>query len=175
MNVIKLAMPFGKDELSTLNAGDIVYITGKILVMRDAGHKRLFEYIKRGEMPFDYNGRIIYYMGPCPNRKGEVIGSCGPTTTTRMDKYTPYLLDTGLLATIGKGDRNDENYEAIVRNKSVYFAAIGGAGALYKNTVKDVKTVCFDDLLAEDTRELTVEDFPVVVAIDSKGNSVYRN
>lgn len=174
MKIVHLTIPFAKEELKKLNAGDIVYLTGKILVMRDAGHKRLFEYIAKGEMPFDYKNRIIYYMGPCPAKEGEVIGSCGPTTTTRMDKYTPYLLDTGLLAAIGKGDRNDENYDAIIRNKTVYFAAIGGAGALYKNTVKEVRTVCFEDLLAEATRELDVVDFPVVVAIDSSGNSVYR-
>ena len=156
-----------------LAAGDYVYLTGTIYTARDAAHKRMQECIDRGEaLPIDIVGQIIYYMGPSPAREGKVIGSAGPTTAGRMDKYTPGLLDMGLGAMIGKGKRTQAVMDAIVRNKSVYFAAVGGA-LLSKAIVKS-EVVAYDDLGTEAIRKLEVKDFPVIVVADSKGNCLYK-
>lgn len=170
---IKLSLPLDKKELVKLKIGDMVLLSGKMLVFRDAGHKRLMKSIEDNNQAFDYNGQTIYFMGPCPAKEGEAIGSAGPTTSCRMDKYTPYMLDNGLASQIGKGKRDQACIEAFVRNNSVYFAAIGGAGAIYQKCIKSAKVLCFEDLGPEAIREIEVEDFPVVVAIDSKGNCIY--
>lgn len=166
--------PISKDVLSKLRIGDNVYITGTIYTARDAAHKRMDETLDRGEkLPVDLKGNVIYYMGPSPAREGKPIGSAGPTTASRMDKYTPRLLDLGLGAMIGKGRRSPEVHDAIVRNGSVYFAAIGGAGALLSKCIKESEVVAYDDLGTEAIRKLRVEDFPVFVVIDSTGDDLY--
>lgn len=166
--------PISKEVLSKLRIGDNVYITGTIYTARDAAHKRMDETLNKGEeLPVNLEGNVIYYMGPSPAREGKAIGSAGPTTASRMDKYTPRLLDLGLGAMIGKGKRSPEVHEAIVRNKSVYFAAIGGAGALLSKCIKEAEVVAYDDLGTEAIRKLKVEDFPVFVVIDSTGDDLY--
>jgi fumarate hydratase subunit beta len=166
--------PISKDVLSKLRTGDNVYITGTIYTARDAAHKRMDETLNKGdELPVDLKGNVIYYMGPSPAREGKPIGSAGPTTASRMDKYTPRLLDLGLGAMIGKGKRSPEVHDAIVRNGSVYFAAIGGAGALLSKCIKESEVVAYDDLGTEAIRKLRVEDFPVFVVIDSTGDDLY--
>ena len=174
MSEIKLNMPFDKSELKKLRAGDNVLLSGEMFVFRDAGHKRLFASIEKGSPDIDFAGETVYFMGPCPAQKDQIMGSCGPTTSCRMDKYTPYMFDHGLAAQIGKGKRSLECIEAFKRNGGVYFAAIGGAGALYSKCVTAVKEICYSDLGTEAIRRITVKDFPVVVAIDSEGNSVYK-
>lgn len=174
MSEIKLDMPFDKSELKKLRAGDNVLLSGEMFVFRDAGHKRLFTSIEKGNPDIDFTGETVYFMGPCPAQKDQVMGSCGPTTSCRMDKYTPYMFDHGLAAQIGKGKRSLECIEAFKRNGGVYFAAIGGAGALYSKCVTAVKEICYSDLGTEAIRRITVKDFPAVVAIDSEGNSVYK-
>ena len=169
----KIQLPITDKDIEGLKAGDAVLLSGKLLTGRDAAHKRIVEAIKSGNLPFDIDGMAIYYVGPCPAKEGSVIGSCGPTTSYRMDPYAPTLMDNGLKAMIGKGGRSKEVVEAIMRNKCVYFAAIGGAGAMYSKQVKAAKVIAYDDLGTEAVRELMVEDFPVIVAIDSKGNCVY--
>ncbi len=167
--------PLNTEVVNGLEAGDYVYITGTIYTARDAAHKRLFETMKEGKrIPFDLVNNIIYYLGPTPEREGQVIGSAGPTTSSRMDKYTPLLLDNGLKGMIGKGKRSKEVIEAMVRNKAVYFAAVGGAGALLSKKIKASKVIAYDDLGTEAIRELYVEDFPVIVVIDSQGNNLYE-
>ncbi|MDE6604980.1 MAG: FumA C-terminus/TtdB family hydratase beta subunit [Clostridia bacterium] len=173
MSVIKLSLPLTKEAMKGLNVGDMVRLDGDMLVFRDAGHKRLYQSILDGNQAFDFVGETIYFMGPCPARNGEVLGSAGPTTSCRMDKYTPYMLDHGLAAQIGKGKRDDASIEAFKRNGCVYFAAIGGAGAIYSKCIQEAEVLYFDDLGTEAVRRITVKDFPVVVAIDSKGNSIY--
>ncbi|MDE7208927.1 MAG: FumA C-terminus/TtdB family hydratase beta subunit [Clostridia bacterium] len=173
MSVIKLSLPLTKEAMKDLNVGDMVRLDGEMLVFRDAGHKRLYKSILDGNQAFDFVGETIYFMGPCPARNGEVLGSAGPTTSCRMDKYTPYMLDHGLAAQIGKGKRDDASVEAFKRNGCVYFAAIGGAGAIYSKCIQKAEVLYFDDLGTEAVRRITVKDFPVVVAIDSKGNSIY--
>jgi fumarate hydratase subunit beta len=144
-------------------------------VARDAAHKRMIEALDRGEeLPIDIKDATIYYMGPSPAREGRPIGSAGPTTATRMDKYAPTLLDLGQKAMIGKGKRSQAVIEAIIRNKAVYFAAVGGAGALLSKCIKESEVICYDDLGAEAIRKLYVEDFPVIVVIDSEGNNLYE-
>lgn len=176
MNEIKrLTMPFDRSELARLRTGDGVLLDGTMLVFRDAGHKRLFESIKNGKPDFPYEGETVYFMGPCPPIGDQVIGSCGPTTSCRMDKYTPYMFDHGLAAQIGKGKRSPECLEAMVRNGGVYFAAIGGAGALYSGTVTAAETVCYEDLGTEAVRRITVKDFPAIVAVDCAGNCIYND
>ena len=171
---IKLTSPISKEILSGLKAGDTVTISGTLYTARDAAHKRMEEALSSGkELPFDINGNVIYYMGPSPAREGQVIGSAGPTTASRMDKYTPRLLDLGLGAMIGKGKRSAEVHDAIVRNGAVYFAAIGGAGALLSKCIKASEIVAYEDLGTEAVRKLTVEDFPCIVVIDSNGNDLY--
>lgn len=167
--------PITEETTKDLKAGDYVYITGTIYVARDAAHKRMAEALERGEeLPIHIRDAVIYYMGPSPARDGRPIGSAGPTTASRMDKYTPTLLDLGEKAMIGKGKRTKEVIEAIVRNHAVYFAAIGGAGALLSKCIKKSEIVCYADLGAEAIRKIEVEDFPVIVVIDSEGNNLYE-
>lgn len=170
-----ITVPLDKDTVETLDAGDYVYITGTIYTARDAAHKRMHEALKKqAKLPLDICGQVIYYMGPSPAREGRPIGSAGPTTASRMDKYTPQLLDMGMAAMIGKGKRSAEVIDAIVRNKAVYFAAVGGAGALLSKCITSSEVVAYDDLGTEAIRRLEVEKFPAVVVIDSRGNNLYE-
>lgn len=170
-----ITAPITKETAKTLHAGDYVYITGTIYTARDAAHKRMQETLQRGEaLPLEMKGNVIYYMGPSPAREGRPIGSAGPTTASRMDKYAPELLDLGLGAMIGKGKRSQEVKDAIVRNGSVYFAAVGGAGALLSKCILSSEVIAYDDLGTEAIRKLQVKDFPVIVVIDSKGNNLYE-
>lgn len=167
--------PITESDMNSLRAGDYIYITGTIYTARDAAHKRMQEALAAGEaLPIELENNIIYYMGPSPAREGHVIGSAGPTTASRMDKYTPELLDLGLKGMIGKGKRSSEVKDAIRRNKAVYFAAIGGAGALLSKSVTKSEVVAYDDLGTEAIRKLEVRDFPVIVVIDSDGNDLYE-
>ncbi|MGC4018829.1 MAG: Fe-S-containing hydro-lyase [Muricomes sp.] len=171
-----ITSPITKEVSETLQAGDYVYITGTIYTARDAAHKRMYDILKEEkELPVDVKNQIIYYMGPSPAREGRPIGSAGPTTASRMDKYTPQLLDMGLSAMIGKGKRSQEVIDAIVRNHSVYFAAVGGAGALLSKCITSSEIVAYDDLGTEAIRKLTVENFPVIVVIDCAGNNLYES
>lgn len=170
----KLTLPLSSKDIMGLTAGESVLLSGVILTARDCAHKRIFEYIKEGkQLPFVIKGSIIYYAGPCPAKPGMASGSCGPTTSARMDSFAPALLDMGLCGMIGKGEMSNEVREAIKRNTGVYFAAIGGAGAIYGNAIKKSKCIAFADLLSEAVYRLEVEDFPAVVAYDCKGNSIY--
>ena len=170
-----IKVPFDKNTAMTLKAGDYVYLTGTIYTARDAAHKRMDDALNKGaELPFDISDNIIYYMGPSPAREGRPIGSAGPTTATRMDKYAPRLLDLGLAGMIGKGKRNLKVKEAIVRNNAVYFAAVGGAGALLSQRIRKSEVIAYDDLGTEAIRKLEIEDFPVIVVIDSEGNDLYE-
>ena len=170
-----ITVPMDDNTKHELSAGDYVYLTGTIYTARDAAHKRMQESLdKDGSLPIDIKDQIIYYMGPSPAREGKVIGSAGPTTAGRMDKYTPGLLDLGLGAMIGKGKRTQAVMDAIVRNKSVYFAAVGGAGALLSKSIVKSEVVAYDDLGTEAIRKLEVKDFPVIVVADSKGNCLYK-
>lgn len=171
---IKITTPLTKDKIKELKAGDMVYITGTLYTARDAAHKRMSEALKNGEkLPIDVKNEIIYYMGPSPSREGRPIGSAGPTTSSRMDKYTPDLLDLGLCGMIGKGKRSEEVKEAVIRNGAVYFAAIGGAGALLSKCITKSEVIAYEDLGTEAIRKLMVEDFPVIVVMDCMGNSLY--
>ena len=171
----EIKVPFSKEEAKNFTAGDYVYLSGTIYVARDAAHKRMSEALAAGEaLPFDVKGQVIYYMGPTPAREGQVIGSAGPTTASRMDKYTPALLDLGLLGMIGKGKRSPAVLEAIQRNGCVYFAAVGGAGALLSKCITESEVIAYDDLGAEAVRKLTVKDFPCIVVVDSKGENLYE-
>ena len=173
MSVIKLTLPLTKEAMKDLKVGDMVRLDGDMLVFRDAGHKRLYQSVLDGKQAFDYAGETIYFMGPCPARAGEALGSAGPTTSCRMDKYTPFMLDGGLAAQIGKGKRDEACIQAFKRNGCVYFAAIGGAGAIYSKCIQKAEVLCFEDLGTEAVRRIRVKDFPVVVAIDSQGRSIY--
>ena len=167
--------PISDEDAKSLHSGDYVYITGTIYTARDAAHKRMAEDLSAGQpLPIDMKNNIIYYMGPSPAREGRPIGSAGPTTASRMDKYAPQLLDLGLGAMIGKGKRNQAVIDAIVRNGSVYFAAVGGAGALLSKCITSSEVVAYDDLGTEAIRKLTVEKFPVIVVIDKDGNNLYE-
>ena len=171
-----MSFPADKAELSKLRAGDKLTVSGTIYTARDAAHKRLTELIASGEeLPLDIRGAAIYYAGPTPEKPGQVIGSCGPTTSGRMDAYAPELLDRGLAVMIGKGDRNAAVIDAIVRNGAVYLAAMGGAGALMGSCVKAACIVCYEDLGCEAIRELKVENMPLTVVIDSQGNDLYKS
>lgn len=171
----KINTPITEEVTTTLHCGDYVYITGTVYVARDAAHKRMMEAIARGEtLPINIKNATIYYMGPSPAREGKPIGSAGPTTATRMDKYAPTLLDLGEKAMIGKGKRSKEVIDAIIRNKAVYLAAVGGAGALLSKCIKKSEVVCYDDLGAEAIRKIEVEDFPAIVVIDTEGNNLYE-
>jgi len=170
----KIKLPLSKEDAKALRAGDYVYLTGIMYSARDAAHKRMQEALDNGEsLPIELEGTVIYYMGPSPAREGQPIGSAGPTTSSRMDKYAPRLLDLGLSGMVGKGKRLQTVKDAIVRNDAVYFAAVGGAGALLSKCIKSSKVIAYDDLGAEAIRELYVEDFPVIVVIDSEGNDLY--
>lgn len=170
-----ITTPITEEVTKNLKAGDYVYITGTIYVARDAAHKRMIEALENGEqLPIDIENATIYYMGPSPAREGHAIGSAGPTTASRMDKYAPTLLDLGQKAMIGKGKRTKEVIDAMIRNHAVYFAAIGGAGALLSKCIKKSEVICYDDLGAEAIRKLEVENFPVIVVIDSEGNNLYE-
>ena len=167
--------PFDKETADSLKAGDYVYITGTIYTARDAAHKRMYEALAEGkDLPLEMENTVIYYMGPSPAREGRPIGSAGPTTASRMDKYAPSLLDLGLRGMIGKGKRTEEVKDAIVRNHAVYFAAVGGAGALLSKCIKTSEVIAYDDLGTEAIRKLEVENFPVIVVIDSEGNNLYE-
>lgn len=171
----QIQVPISREDASRLRAGDYVYITGTIYTARDAAHKRMQEALERGEpLPLEMRGNVIYYMGPSPAREGRPIGSAGPTTASRMDKYAPTLLDMGLIGMIGKGKRSDAVREAIVRNGAVYFAAIGGAGALLSKSIQKSEVIAYEDLGTEAIRKLEVENFPVIVVIDSEGNNLYE-
>ncbi|MDI9242685.1 Fe-S-containing hydro-lyase [Fusibacillus kribbianus] len=170
-----ITVPFSGDEAKKLKAGDYVYISGTIYTARDAAHKRMYEAVKKGkELPLSVADNVIYYMGPSPAREGQVIGSAGPTTASRMDKYAPTLLDMGLKGMIGKGKRSQAVIDAIVRNGAVYFAAVGGAGALLSKCITSAEVLAYDDLGTEAIRRLTVKDFPAIVVIDSEGHNLYE-
>lgn len=170
-----ITAPITKEVSRTLCAGDYVYITGTIYTARDAAHKRMDETLARGDvLPINIENQVIYYMGPSPAREGRPIGSAGPTTASRMDKYAPKLLDLGLTAMIGKGKRSQEVLEAVKRNGSVYLAAVGGAGALLSKCIKSSEVVAYDELGTEAIRKLEVKDFPVIVVADCMGNNLYE-
>lgn len=171
----KISVPASEQELKKLKAGDSVLLSGTVYTARDAAHKRICECLNRGERPpFDLNGSAVYYVGPTPEHDGCCIGSAGPTTSGRMDAYSPRLLDAGLKIMIGKGNRSDEVVRSMIRNGAVYLAAIGGAGALMAASIEEAELVCWEDLGCEAVRRLTVKDMPLTVAIDSEGNDLYR-
>lgn len=170
-----ISIPFNKETALTLRSGDYVYLTGTMYTARDAAHKRMYETLEQGEeLPFDIKDAVIYYMGPSPAREGRAIGSAGPTTSSRMDKYAPTLLNLGQRVMIGKGKRSEAVKEAIVRNGSVYFAAVGGAGALLSKAIISSEVIAYDDLGTEAIRKLEVKNFPAIVVIDSEGNNLYE-
>ena len=171
----EIQAPVSAEVVKELSAGDMVYISGTIYTARDAAHKRMDEALAEGkELPIDVKGNLIYYMGPSPAREGRPIGSAGPTTASRMDKYAPELLDLGLIGMIGKGKRTREVKDAIIRNGAVYFAAVGGAGALLSKCIISSETIAYDDLGTEAIRRLEVKDFPVIVVIDHEGLDLYE-
>lgn len=170
-----ITVPMTSEEVQNLRAGDYVYLSGTVYTARDAAHKRMYDALQQGEaLPVDMKDILIYYMGPSPAREGRAIGSAGPTTSSRMDKYAPALLDLGLGGMIGKGKRSKEVKDAIVRNRAVYFAAVGGAGALLSRSIVASEVVAYDDLGTEAIRKLEVKNFPVIVVIDSCGNDLYE-
>lgn len=170
-----IRVPFNSQTAGDLQAGDYVYLSGTIYTARDAAHKRMQEALEKNEqLPLEMTGNVIYYMGPSPAREGRPIGSAGPTTASRMDKYAPALLDMGLIGMIGKGKRSDAVKEAIIRNGAVYFAAVGGAGALLSKSITRSEVIAYDDLGTEAIRRLEVENFPVIVVIDSEGHNLYE-
>ena len=172
--MIKFTLPLNKETVKTLKAGDSVLLSGTILTARDCAHKRIFEYLDSGRpLPFALKDAIIYYAGPCPTKPGRASGSCGPTTSARMDVFAPRLLDLGLGAIIGKGEMSEETRIAIEEKKAIYFAAIGGAGALYGNAIKKSECIAFEDLLSEAVYRLEVDSFPAIVAFDCDGGSIY--
>ena len=167
-------VPFDADIVKELKAGDYVYLTGTIYTARDAAHKRMYEALLEGkELPFDLNNNIIYYMGPSPAREGRPIGSAGPTTASRMDKYTPALLELGMRGMIGKGRRTEAVRESMMKNQAVYFAAVGGAGALLSKSILQAEVIAYEDLGTEAIRKLEIKDFPVIVVMDCEGNNLY--
>ncbi len=172
---INIKPPLNDFTVEKLNAGDRILITGTLYTARDAAHKRLFEMIKSGkDLPFDLKGQLLYYVGPCPARPGKEIGSAGPTTSCRMDTYTPALIMMGLKGTIGKGGRSEEVREAMKRHRAVYLAAVGGAAALIAKTIKRTRIIAFEDLGTEAIRELEVDNFPAIVVNDTKGGDLYN-
>ena len=173
-SVKKIKVENIKKEAESLKVGDKILLTGFIYTSRDAAHKRISELISKNmDLPFEIKDAVIYYAGPTPAKENQAIGSCGPTTSGRMDKFAPGLLDLGLAAMIGKGERNQEVRDAIVRNKAIYFCAIGGAGALASKCIKSCEVIAFEDLRCESVKKLYIEDFPLVVANDSKGGDIF--
>lgn len=171
----KIKLPITENDIKNLKAGDSVLLSGSIITGRDAAHKRLFELIEKNEpLPISIDGELIYYVGPAPAKPGCAVGPAGPTSSYRMDKYAPALLDRGLNGMIGKGARSQEVIDAIVRNSCVYFAAIGGAAALIAKSIKSEEILCYEDLGTEAVRRYEVEDFPCIVAVDCNGNNVYE-
>ena len=171
----KITLPITDEDIKNLRAGDSVLLTGTIITGRDAAHKRLFELIQKGEpLPVDVRGELIYYVGPAPAKPGYAVGPAGPTSSYPMDKFTPARLDLGMKAMIGKGARSQEVIDSIVKNKAIYFAAIGGAAALIAKSIKKEEILCYEELGTEAVRRYTVEDFPCIVAIDCEGNNVYE-
>lgn len=169
-----ITVPFDKDTVKELKVGDYVYLTGTIYTARDAAHKRMYEALQKGEeLPFDIEGNVIYYMGPSPAREGRPIGSAGPTTASRMDKYTPALLELGMRGMIGKGRRTEAVRESMMKNQAVYFAAVGGAGALLSKSILQAEVIAYEDLGTEAIRKLEIKDFPVIVVMDCEGNNLY--
>lgn len=170
-----ITVPLNQEDAASLRAGDYVYLTGTIYTARDAAHKRMYEALSDGKsLPIQLRNNVIYYMGPSPAREGRPIGSAGPTTASRMDKYTPSLLDLGLKGMIGKGKRNQQVKDAVIRNRAVYFAAVGGAGALLSRSITASEVIAYDDLGTEAIRKLEVHNFPVIVVLDSLGNDLYE-
>lgn len=170
-----IQVPFQEETIKELKAGDYVYLSGTIYTARDAAHKRMYDSMHNGEtLPIELDGNVLYYLGPSPAREGQVIGSAGPTTSSRMDKYTPDMLAAGLKGMVGKGKRSQAVIDAMVKNKAVYFAAVGGAGALLSKCIKEAEVVAYEDLGTEAIRKLTIEELPVIVVIDSEGNNLYE-
>lgn len=170
----RLTLPLSDSDIKDLKAGETVLLSGTMLTGRDAAHKRLYELVEKGEkLPIDIKGELIYYVGPAPAKPGFAVGPAGPTSSYRMDKYAPTLLDLGLKGMIGKGARNQDVIDAIVRNGCVYFACVGGAAALIAKSIKKEEILCYEDLGTEAIRRYTVEDFPCIMAIDSYGNNAY--
>lgn len=170
-----ISVPLDDETAVSLEAGDYVYLSGIIYTARDAAHKRMYEALEKGEqLPLEMKNNVIYYMGPSPARTGRTIGSAGPTTASRMDKYAPALLDLGLKGMIGKGKRTKEVKAAVMRNGAVYFAAVGGAGALLSRSITSSQVIAYDDLGTEAIRRLEVRDFPVIVVMDARGNDLYE-
>lgn len=170
----RLTLPLSDSDIKNLKAGETVLLSGTMLTGRDAAHKRLYELVEKGEkLPIDIKGELIYYVGPAPAKPDFAVGPAGPTSSYRMDKYAPTLLDLGLKGMIGKGARNQDVIDAIVRNGCVYFACVGGAAALIAKSIKKEEILCYEDLGTEAIRRYTVEDFPCIVAIDSYGNNAY--
>lgn len=172
--MIRLTLPLSHEDIMALSAGDSVLLTGDIYTLRDAGHKRLVESYSGGALDFDVNGKAIYYCGPTPTLAGEIIGSCGPTTSSRMDDYTPFLIEKGLRVMIGKGKRRADVVESMKKHTAVYFVAVGGAGALIKNQVLKNEEVMYEDLGCEAMHRLYVQDLPLLVGIDCRGNSCLK-
>lgn len=171
-----LHVPVDPEKIIQLKAGDIVYLTGTLITGRDAAHKRLVQLIEKGQpLPVELANQAIYYAGPCPAKPGQIIGSCGPTTSGRMDSYTPALLELGLKVMIGKGQRSESVVRSIVQNKAVYLAAVGGVGALISKCIKKAEVIAFEDLGTEAIHRLYVEEFPTIVAIDANGNNLYKS
>lgn len=171
-----ISVPLAEGAAAELRAGDYVYLTGTIYTARDAAHKRMYEALERGEqLPLEMDNNVIYYMGPSPARPGRPIGSAGPTTSSRMDKYAPTLLDLGLKGMIGKGRRSQAVRDAIVRNGAVYFAAVGGAGALLSRSIVSSEVIAYEDLGTEAIRRLEIKNFPVIVVMDAEGNNLYES
>lgn len=168
-------VPLKAEDIDSMHVGDFLYLTGTIYTARDAAHKRMFESMEKGEnLPIELKNNVIYYLGPSPAREGQVIGSAGPTTSNRMDKYTPRMLDAGLKGMVGKGKRSPEVIQSIKDNKAVYFATIGGAGALLSKCIKEAEVVAYEDLGTEAIRKLKIEELPVIVVIDKDGHNLYE-
>ncbi len=175
MNTFYLNTDCLKNEIENLSVGDKVYLSGTVYTSRDAAHQRIFDLIKKDKpLPYPIDNSVVYYAGPTPTPKGLVIGSCGPTTSGRMDSFSPTLLDMGQLCMIGKGERSTEVIDAIIRNKAVYLCAIGGCGALASKCITECKVIAFEDLGCESVKKLTFKDFPLTVAIDTKGNNIFK-
>lgn len=172
---IRLSTPLKEEDIAKLSAGDSILLSGVIYSARDAAHKRLIELLNEGkELPFNVQNSVIYYVGPSPKKEGQVIGAAGPTTSYRMDSYTPKLLSLGLKGMIGKGIRSKEVIESIIKNKAIYFGAIGGAAALISKSIVKSEIIAYEDLGAEAIRKMEVKDMPLIVIIDSKGNNLYE-